>query len=205
MQPVTSIHGIAAPLMEANIDTDIIIPKQFLRTIQRSGLGKNAFNDRRYAADGQPLPNFILNQPPYNQAKILVTGENFGCGSSREHAPWALTDFGMQAIIAPSFADIFFNNAGKNGLLLITLPAAQVDQLVQDASDPAARELMIDLPAQTITRANGEIIGFTMDPFRKHCLVNGLDDIGLTLAHTDKIDAFEAQQRASQPWLWAKG
>lgn len=205
MQPVNTVRGIAAPLMEANIDTDIIIPKQFLRTIQRAGLGKNAFNDRRYDAAGVPLPDFVLNRAPYTSAKILITGENFGCGSSREHAPWALTDFGLQAIIAPSFADIFFNNAGKNGLLLITLPAATVDQLAADAASAQSCELTIDLPAQTITRSKGEIIPFEVDPFRKHCLVNGLDDIGLTLAHTDKIAAFEAQQRESQPWLWAKG
>ena len=205
MQPVTTIHGIAAPLMEANIDTDIIIPKQFLRTIQRAGLGQYAFNDRRYDAAGQPLPDFILNQVPYNHAKILIVGENFGCGSSREHAPWALGDFGLQAIISASFADIFFNNAGKNGLLLITLPAAQIEQLAQDASKAASCEMTIDLSAQTITRANGEVFTFEMDAFRKHCLVNGLDDIGLTLAHTDKIDTFEAQQRQSQPWLWAQG
>jgi 3-isopropylmalate/(R)-2-methylmalate dehydratase small subunit len=204
MQKFTTLRGVAAPLPVANCDTDKIIPARFLKTIKRTGLGKNLFNDMRYEPDGSEKPDFVLNQPAWRNAKIIVAGENFGCGSSREHAPWALQDFGIQCVIAPSFADIFFNNAFKNGILLITLPQAQVDQLMEDARKGANAVLTIDLEAQEITRPDGERIHFDIDPFRKHCLLNGLDDIGLTLQKAASIDGFESADRTRQPWLWQK-
>jgi 3-isopropylmalate/(R)-2-methylmalate dehydratase small subunit len=201
MDKFTTLTGVAAPLPLINIDTDMIIPKQFLKTIKRTGLGRNLFDEMRYGKDGSEIGDFVLNQPAYRQAKILVAGANFGCGSSREHAPWALLDFGIRCIIAPSFADIFFNNSFKNGILPIVLPQQQVDLLMNDARLGANAVLTVDLASQTITRPDGQKISFEVDPFRKHCLLNGLDDIGLTLQKQDKIDAFEAQRRLSQPWL----
>ena len=187
-----------------NIDTDKIIPKNFLKTIKRTGLGKALFHEMRHNLDGSEKPDFILNQAPYRNAEILVAGENFGCGSSREHAPWALLDFGIRCIIAPSFADIFYNNSFKNGILPIKLPQQQVDQLMEDARKGANAKIAVDLEAQTITRPDGEVIHFDLDPFRKHCLLNGLDDIGLTMQKAPRIDRYEAEQRASQPWLAAR-
>ena len=201
MDKFTTLTGVAAPLPLINIDTDMIIPKQFLKTIKRTGLGRNLFDEMRYGKDGAEIPGFVLNQPAYRQAKILVAGANFGCGSSREHAPWALLDFGIRCVIASSFADIFFNNSFKNGILPIVLPQQQVDLLMDDARKGANAVLTVDLESQTITRPDGQKISFEVDPFRKHCLLNGLDDIGLTLQKQDKIDAFEAQRRLSQPWL----
>ena len=200
MQNFTTLTGVAAPLPMINVDTDMIIPKQFLKTIKRSGLGKALFFERRYFDDGSERPDFVLNQAPYRQAKILVAGENFGCGSSREHAPWALLDFGIRSIIAPSFADIFHNNCFKNGMLPIKLSAEQVERLMEDAR--AAGRLTIDLAKQRITRPGGETIAFEVDPFLKTCLLEGLDEIGLTLQKAPLISAFEAKQRTSQPWLW---
>lgn len=201
MTPFTTLSAIAAPLPMINVDTDMIIPKQFLRTIKRSGLGKNLFNDMRYNDDGSEKPDFVLNTPLYRDAHILVAGENFGCGSSREHAPWALLDFGIRCVIAPSFADIFYNNCFKNGILPLALPQAAVDALMQDAQD--GRHISVDLPAQKVIRADGQEIPFDIDAFRKNCLVNGLDDIGLTLQHASKIDAFETAQKERAPWLYA--
>jgi 3-isopropylmalate/(R)-2-methylmalate dehydratase small subunit len=179
----------------------MIIPKQFLKTIRRTGLGQGLFYDMRFRVDGSRIDDFVLNRPEYQGAKVLVAGTNFGCGSSREHAPWALLDFGIRCVIAPSFADIFYNNCFKNGILPIALPDAQVQLLMQDANQ--AGRLAIDLEAQTITRPNGQVIRFEVEPFRKHCLLNGLDDIGLTLEKTAAIDAHEAQARQAQPWLFA--
>ena len=201
MQKLTRLTGIAAPLTMINVDTDMIIPKQFLRTIKRSGLGKNLFDEMRFNSDGSEKPGFVLNCEPWRQAKILVAGANFGCGSSREHAPWALADFGIRVVIAPSFADIFFNNSLKNGMLPLILPQADVDILMADAE--AGKELTIDLEAQKVIRADGNTIAFTVDPFRRHCLLNALDDIGLTLQHEEDITAFETRQREGQPWLWS--
>jgi len=202
MQAFTHLTGIAAPLPMINVDTDMIIPKQFLKTIKRTGLGRNLFNDMRYTPEGREVADFVLNRPAYRKAEILVAGENFGCGSSREHAPWALLDFGIRCVIAPSFADIFFNNCFKNGILPIVLPKAQVEVLMADAEKGANARLTIDLPRQEIVRPNGERIAFEIDSFRKHCLVNGLDDIGLTLEKRARIDAYEAKQKAAQPWLY---
>jgi 3-isopropylmalate/(R)-2-methylmalate dehydratase small subunit len=196
MQPFTTLTGIAAPLPMINVDTDMIIPKQFLKTIERTGLGKNLFDELRHNEDGSDKPDFILNRAPWTDAQILVTGANFGCGSSREHAPWALLDFGLRCIIAPSFADIFFGNCFKNGILPITLPQDQVDQLMRVAE--AGQRLTIALEAQQIIAPNGQTYSFTIDSFRKHCLLNGLDEIGLTLEHQTDIRQFE-QQRAN--WL----
>jgi 3-isopropylmalate/(R)-2-methylmalate dehydratase small subunit len=196
MQPFTTLTGIAAPLPMINVDTDMIIPKQFLKTIERTGLGKNLFDELRHNEDGSDKPDFILNHAPWTDAQILVTGANFGCGSSREHAPWALLDFGLRCIIAPSFADIFFGNCFKNGILPITLPQDQVDQLMRVAE--AGQRLTIALEAQEIIAPNGQTYSFTIDSFRKHCLLNGLDEIGLTLEHQTDISQFE-QQRAN--WL----
>jgi 3-isopropylmalate/(R)-2-methylmalate dehydratase small subunit len=201
MKKFGTLSGVAAPLRLINVDTDMIIPKQFLKTIKRTGLGRNLFDDMRYNPDGSEIESFVLNQPAYRQAKILVAGANFGCGSSREHAPWALADFGISCIIAPSFADIFFNNSFKNGILPIVLPQDQVDLLLDDAGKSASAVLTIDLPSQTITRADGQAIHFEVEPFRKHCLLNGLDDIGLTLQKQSHIEEFEARRRLSQPWL----
>jgi 3-isopropylmalate/(R)-2-methylmalate dehydratase small subunit len=200
MRPFTTLSGIAAPLPMINVDTDMIIPKQFLKTIQRSGLGKHLFDEMRHTQDGAEIPAFVLNQPAYRAAEILVAGENFGCGSSREHAPWALLDFGIRCVIAPSFADIFYNNCFKNGVLPIPLKQADVDVLMQHAKD--GKPLTVDLTQQTVTTTDGQSFAFTVDSFRRHCLLNGLDDIGLTLQNVDKIAAFEAAQKASQPWLW---
>ena len=205
MQKFITLEGVAAPLPMINVDTDMIIPKQYLKTIKRTGLGKNLFDEMRYDMQGKELPDFVLNKDPYRHAQILIAGKNFGCGSSREHAPWSLNDFGIRCIIAPSFADIFFNNCFKNGMLPIVLPQDQVDMLMKDASTPGQEVLKIDLPSQTITRRNGEIISFAVDEFRKSCLLEGLDDIGLTLQKSDAIKQFEARQQTQAPWLWVKG
>ena len=202
MQKFTQLRGVAAPLSLINVDTDMIIPKQFLKTIKRTGLGRNLFDEMRYRADGAEIADFVLNRPAYRTASILVAGENFGCGSSREHAPWALLDFGIRCIIAPSFADIFYNNCFKNGSLPIVLPREQVDLLLADAERGANAIVTVDLEAQMITGPDGGTIPFSIDPFRRHCLLNGLDDIGLTLQQAGAIDAFEAKQRGGQPWLW---
>lgn len=201
MEKFDQLTGVAAPLPLINIDTDIIIPKQFLKTIKRTGLGRNLFDEMRFNPDGSEKPDFVLNQPAYRKAQILVAGANFGCGSSREHAPWALADFGIRCVIAASFADIFYNNSFKNGILPIILPQEQVDLLLDDASKGANAVLSVDLVAQKITRPDGQTISFEIDPFRKHCLLNGLDDIGLTLQKQDRIDQYEATRRLSQPWL----
>ena len=200
MQKFTTLEGVAAPLPMINVDTDMIIPKQFLKTIKRTGLGTALFFEQRYFEDGSERPDFVLNQAPYRRAKILVGGENFGCGSSREHAPWALLDFGIRSVIAPSFADIFHNNCIKNGILPIELPADHVELLMADAR--AAGSLAIDLAKQSITRPGGKTIAFEIDPFLKTCLLEGLDEIGLTLQKAPMIATFEAAQRVSQPWLW---
>lgn len=203
--------GIVAPMDRANIDTDMIIPKQFLKSIKRSGFGPNLFDELRYLDEGQPdadnsgrplNPDFVLNQVRYQGASVLLARENFGCGSSREHAPWALEDFGFQVVIAPSYADIFFNNSFKNGLLPIVLDEAIVDDLFKEVEANEGYELTVDLENQTINKANGESIAFEVDSFRKHCLLNGLDDIGLTLQDADNIKAYEAKRRESSPWLF---
>jgi len=201
MTPFTTLTGIAAPLPQVNVDTDMIIPKQYLKTIARTGLGKGLFDEMRYNPDGSEKPEFVLNQPAYRAAEILVAGDNFGCGSSREHAPWALLDFGIRCVIAPSFADIFFNNCFKNGILPIVLPQAEVDRVMADAQKGANARIDIDLEAQTITLSDGQVIGFEIDPFRKHCLLNGLDDIGLTLEKAAAIDSFEAKAATLRPWV----
>ncbi len=201
MEKFTTLTGVAAPLPLINIDTDMIIPKQFLKTIKRTGLGKNLFDEMRYTKDGAEIPDFVLNQPAYRKAQILVAGANFGCGSSREHAPWALADFGIRCVIAASFADIFFNNSFKNGILPIILRQEQVDILMEDAKNGANAVLTVDLESQTISRPDGQKIAFDVEPFRKHCLLNGLDDIGLTLQKQSKIDSFESSRKLSQPWL----
>ena len=201
MEKFTQLTGVAAPMPAINIDTDKIFPAIHLRTIKRTGLAKHLFEEIRFRADGSENPDFILNQGPYRQAKIIVAGDNFGCGSSREHAPWALTDFGIKCVIAPSFADIFYNNCFKNGVLPIALPKEIVDELMEDARKGANAVMTIDLETQTITRPDGEKVHFELDAFRKHCLLNGLDDIGLTLTHADEIRTFETKRMAEQPWL----
>ena len=201
MQKFTTLSGVAAPLPLINIDTDMIIPKQFLKTIKRTGLGKNLFDEMRYTKDGAEIPEFVLNQPAYRKAQIIVAGANFGCGSSREHAPWALLDFGIRCVIAESFADIFYNNCFKNGVLPIALPASEVAKLMDDAERGANAIISVDLEKQEITGPDGGRIHFDIDPFRKHCLLNGLDDIGLTLQKQSKIDSFESARKLSQPWL----
>ena len=201
MEKFTTLTGVAAPLPMRNVDTDMIIPKQFLKTIKRTGLGKSLFFEMRYDQAGKEVPDFVLNQPAYRGATILVTGENFGCGSSREHAPWALLDFGIRCIIAPDFADIFYNNCFQNGILPIRLPQAEVDKLMDDASRGSNATLSIDLEAQEIRGPDGGVIKFDIDPFRKHCLLHGLDNIGLTLEKRTAIDAFEKQAGAARPWL----
>ena len=201
MQKFTTLTGIAAALPMRNIDTDMIIPKQFLKTIKRTGLGKSLFFEMRYDEAGQELPEFVLNKPAYRKAEILVTGENFGCGSSREHAPWALLDFGIRCVIAPDFADIFYNNCFKNGILPIRLPQAQVDMLLDDASRGSNATVTIDLEKQEIRGPDGGVIKFEIDPFRKHCLMNGLDNIGLTLEKSKAIKSFEDKTATSRPWL----
>ena len=200
MDKFTTLTGIAAPMPLVNIDTDMIIPKQFLKTIQRSGLGKNLFDEMRYTQDGQEIPEFVLNQPAYRKAEIIIAGDNFGCGSSREHAPWALLDFGIRCVISTSFADIFFNNCFKNGILPIVLPQEQVDILMADAKKGANARVTVDLPSQTVTTSDGQTFSFEVDPHRKHCLLNGLDDIGLTLEKAASIDAFEAKNASLRPW-----
>jgi 3-isopropylmalate/(R)-2-methylmalate dehydratase small subunit len=211
MQPFRTVTGLVAPLDRANVDTDAIIPKQFLKSIARSGFGANLFDAWRYLDRGEPgtdpvrrplNPDFVLNQPRYQGAQILLTRRNFGCGSSREHAPWALADYGFRALIAPSYADIFFNNCYKNGLLPIVLSESEVDRLFHDAAALPGFRLTIDLKRQTVATIDGAtVFAFEVEPFRKHCLLNGLDDIGLTLQHADEIRSFEAKHLAEQPWL----
>jgi len=203
MQKFTTLTAVAAPMPMPNIDTDKIIPAEHLKTIKRTGLGKFAFERMRYTPDGKERPDFILNKPAYRQAKILVTGENFGCGSSREHAPWALLDFGITCIISTSFADIFYNNCFKNGILPIKVSKEDLDKLMDDAQRGANATLSVDLQAQEIRGPDGGCVKFDIDPFRKHCLLNGLDDVGLTLQKEKDINAYEAQQKQSQPWLSA--
>ncbi|MBX6374473.1 MAG: 3-isopropylmalate dehydratase small subunit [Acetobacteraceae bacterium] len=203
MKPFTTLTGIAAPLPKANVDTDQIIPARFLKAITRSGFGKNLFANFRYREDGSENPDFVLNQEPYRKAEILIAFENFGCGSSREHAPWALLDFGIRCIIAPDFADIFHNNCFKNGILPVKLPREICEKLMDDARMGGNARLTVDLERQVVVRPNGEEIPFQVDPLRRHLLLNGLDDIGQTLQHAPAIDAFEAKQRAAQPWLYA--
>jgi len=201
MQKFTKLTGVAAPLPMINVDTDMIIPKQYLKTIKRTGLGKALFAEMRYDQDGKENPDFVLNKPAYRKATILVSGDNFGCGSSREHAPWALLDFGFRCVIAPNFADIFYNNTFKNGILPIKLPQEDVDKLMDDAKRGANATITIDLQAQTIQGPDGGTIKFDIDPHRKHCLLNGLDDIGLTMQKGKAIDDFEAKAKTVQPWL----
>ncbi len=212
MQKFTQLDGLVVPLDRANVDTDAIIPKQFLKSIKRSGFGPNAFDEWRYLDHGEPgmdnskrplNKDFVLNQPRYQGAQILLARENFGCGSSREHAPWALEDFGFRVIIAPSFADIFFNNCFKNGVLPIKLDTAKVDALFKAVEANVGYKLEVDLEQQRITAADGTVYQFEVDAHRKHCLLNGLDDIGLTLQHVGDIKAFEEKHRAAQPWLFA--
>ena len=200
MDKFETFSGIAAPMPLVNIDTDMIIPKQFLKTIKRSGLGVHAFDEMRYDDDGNEIPDFILNQSAYREASILIAGDNFGCGSSREHAPWALSDFGIKVVVSTSFADIFFNNCFKNGMLPIVLPQEQVDLLMEDAEKGANARVDVNLEDQTITSSDGDVIKFDIDPFRKHCLLNGLDDIGLTLEKAASIDSFEAKTGVARPW-----
>jgi len=201
MEKFTKLDGVAAPMPMINCDTDRIIPARFLKTIKKTGLGVNLFNDVRFNQDGSEKPDFVLNKGPYREAKFLVAGENFGCGSSREHAPWALMDFGIKCVIAPSFADIFYNNSFKNGVLLITLPQEQIDRLMDDAEKGANARMAVDLESQEITRPDGESIPFDIDPHRKHCLLNGLDDIGLTMQKDEKISTYEGARDTAEPWL----
>jgi 3-isopropylmalate/(R)-2-methylmalate dehydratase small subunit len=200
MQKFTTLTGVAAPLNMINVDTDMIIPKNYLKTIKRTGLGKNLFAEMRYDEQGREKPDFVLNKGPYRGATILVAGQNFGCGSSREHAPWALLDFGIRSVIAPSFADIFFNNTFKNGILPIVLPEARVNELLRFLLELPGAEISVDLPAQTVTGPDGKVDRFEIDAFRKHCLVNGLDEIGLTLEKAPAIAAYEARSAAQRPW-----
>lgn len=211
MEAFVTLNGLVAPLDRANVDTDAIIPKQFLKSVSRTGFGPNLFDAWRYLDHGEPgmdnsqrpkNPDFVLNQPRYEGAQVLLARENFGCGSSREHAPWALQDFGIRAVIAPSFADIFFNNSFKNGLLPIVLPAGVVDLLFQEVAATPGYRLTIDLAQQQVTTPAGQSFAFDVDAFRKYCLLNGLDDIGLTLRQVDKIKAYEAKRRESAPWLF---
>jgi 3-isopropylmalate/(R)-2-methylmalate dehydratase small subunit len=202
MRKFTTLTGVAAPLPMMNVDTDMIIPKQFLKTIKRSGLGQYLFNDMRYDAGGKEKPDFVLNRPAYRKAVVLIAGENFGCGSSREHAPWALLDFGIRCVIAPSFADIFHNNCFKNGILPVVLAPDVVERLLRLAENGANATFTIDLEAQEVSAPDGTKVRFEIEPFRKQCLLNGLDDIGLTEQRQGAIAAFEAKDRARQPWLW---
>ncbi len=201
MQKFETLTGVAAPMNFVNVDTDMIIPKQFLKTIKRTGLGKSLFFEMRYTQEGQELPDFVLNKPAYRKAQVLVAGDNFGCGSSREHAPWALLDFGIRCVISTSFADIFYNNCFKNGILPIVVSPDDLKKLMDDAERGSNATLTIDLPNQEIRGPDGGTVKFDIDPFRKHCLLNGLDDIGLTLEKAASIDSFEQKQSASQPWL----
>ncbi|AMV71191.1 3-isopropylmalate dehydratase small subunit [Desulfuromonas carbonis] len=212
MQSFTRLNGLVAPLDRSNVDTDAIIPKQFLKSIQRTGFGPNLFDEWRYLDHGElgmdcskrPLnPDFVLNQPRYQGAQILLTRDNFGCGSSREHAPWALLDYGFQVVIAPSFADIFANNCTKNGILPVVLTHAEVDRLFAAVTATPGYRLQVDLAAQQVTTPLGEVLRFELDPFRKKCLLEGLDEISLTLQHADAIRAFEEQRRRAEPWLFA--
>ena len=200
MKKFHKLTSVAAPLPLINVDTDMIIPARFLKTIKRTGLGANLFSTLRFNDDGSDREDFVLNKPAYKDAEILITGENFGCGSSREHAPWALLDYGIKCIIAPSFADIFYNNSSKNGILLIKLAQEDVDKLMDESERGANAVLSVDLEAQEITGSDGGVINFEVDKFKKHCLLNGLDDIGLTLQKLDKIKDFEARRKATQPW-----
>jgi 3-isopropylmalate/(R)-2-methylmalate dehydratase small subunit len=202
MEPFKTLSGVAAPLPMINVDTDMIIPKQFLKTIKRTGLGSALFHEMRTNPDGSENPDFVLNKPAYKQAKILVAGANFGCGSSREHAPWALEDYGIRAIIAPSYADIFYNNCFKNGILPIVLDAAVVDRLFRECEGSEGYRLHVDLDRQTVTTPGGEVLAFEVDGGRKHRLLNGLDDIGLTLLQADKIKAYEEKRKQEAPWLF---
>jgi len=201
MDKFTRITGIAAPMPLVNIDTDMIIPKQFLKTIKRSGLGVNLFDEMRYNSDGSERADFVLNQPAYRESQIIVAGDNFGCGSSREHAPWALLDFGIRAVISTSFADIFYNNCFKNGILPIVLPKEAVEVLMDDARKGANARMTIDLESQTVTSSDGQVFAFEVDGFKKHCLLNGLDDIGLTMEKAASIDSFEKRLSAERPWV----
>ena len=201
MEKFNKLGGIAAPLDILNIDTDMIIPKQFLKTIKRSGLGKNLFDEMRYSPDGEEIKDFVLNKKPWNESKIIIAGDNFGCGSSREHAPWALLDFGIKCVISTSFADIFYNNCFKNGILPIKVTEDQRQALLADAKDVENPILEIDLPNQVIQRPNGVSIKFDLDPFRKECLLEGLDDISLTLDKKDKIQGYESDRDINRPWL----
>ncbi len=201
MDKFTTLTGIAAPMPLVNIDTDMIIPKQFLKTIHRSGLGKNLFDEMRFNADGTEVADFILNQPAYRESQIIVAGDNFGCGSSREHAPWALLDYGIRCVISTSFADIFYNNCFKNGILPIVMPQEVVDVLMEDARKGANARMTVDLENLTVTTSDGQSFAFELDPFRRHCLLNGLDDIGLTMEKSTAIDTFETQMAQSRPWV----
>ena len=200
MERFTTLTGIAAPMPLVNIDTDMIIPKQFLKTIARTGLGKNLFDEMRYNLDGTEIADFVLNQPAYRNSEIIVAGDNFGCGSSREHAPWALLDFGIRCVISTSFADIFYNNCFKNGILPIVMPAQVINVLMADARRGANARISVDLESQTVTTSDGQVFGFEVDSHRKHCLINGLDDIGLTLEKAAAIDTFEKRNAALHPW-----
>ena len=203
MEKFTTLRGVAAPMPMTNIDTDMIIPKNFLKTIKRTGLGKGLFSEQRYRDDGSENPGFVLNKPAYRNAKVLVAGDNFGCGSSREHAPWALLDFGIRCVISENFADIFYNNCFKNGILPIKVPKEVVDKLMDDASRGSNAVLEVDLEKQEIKGPDGGTVHFDIDPFRKRCLLEGLDDIGLTMEKSPEIDDFEKKQKESQPWLHA--
>ncbi|MGF1651107.1 MAG: 3-isopropylmalate dehydratase small subunit [Hyphomicrobiaceae bacterium] len=200
MDKFTTLTGVAAPLPMRNVDTDAIIPKQFLKTIKRTGLGSALFHEMRFDDQGNENPDFVLNKPAYRSAQIIVAGDNFGCGSSREHAPWALKDFGIRCVISTSFADIFYNNCFKNGILPIKLPQSEIDKLMDDASRGSNAVITIDLEAQEIRGPDGGVISFEIDPFRKHCLLNGLDDIGLTLQSEASISSFEAEAAERRPW-----
>jgi 3-isopropylmalate/(R)-2-methylmalate dehydratase small subunit len=201
MEKFTTLTAVAAPLPMVNVDTDMLIPKQFLKTIQRTGLGKHLFDEMRYTTDGKEVSDFVLNKPAYRNAQILVAGQNFGCGSSREHAPWALLDFGIRCVIAPSFADIFYNNCFKNGILPIVLPQEDVDKLMDDANRGSNAVVTVDLEKQEIRGPDGGMIKFDVDAFRKQCLLNGWDDIGLTLRREEQIDDFEAKRKTQSPWM----
>ena len=201
MEKFDTLSGIAAPMPLVNIDTDMIIPKVFLKTIKRTGLGANLFDEMRFDREGNEIEDFVLNKPAYREAQIIVAGDNFGCGSSREHAPWALADFGVKSVISTSFADIFYNNCFKNGILPIILPQDAVDVLMKDAEKGANARMDIDLEAQTVTTSDGEVFSFEVDSFKKHCLMNGLDDIGLTMEKASAIDTFEAAASAARPWV----
>ena len=201
MEKFTNVSGVAAPMPLVNIDTDMIIPKQFLKTIKRSGLGVNLFDEMRYNQDGSEISDFVLNQSAYRNAEIIIAGENFGCGSSREHAPWALKDFGISVVISESFADIFYNNCFKNGILPVKLSKESIDILMDDASKGENARISVDLEEQTVSATDGTIFKFEVDVFKKHCLLNGLDDIGLTYQKIESVDKFEEKQAKIAPWL----